>query len=200
MTTIDTTPLAALDADKRLLSPVYKGPLGATGRFGFRGELALRFAQQYSDEARPPEVKADQVMTVADAGATTIPFFAGFVASLAHLELVCDVLGERLAADGRYFLFAGNLDISSRYRIPCGGATWHVLPLDEATFRRTLSPADMVRTRVGPGGPQPAETRRMLGESRKVLAADRAWVEARRDALAAAEAELNNAFGALLQR
>jgi argininosuccinate lyase len=74
------------------------------------------------------------------------------------------------------------------------------LPLDEATFRRTLSPADMVRTRVGPGGPQPAETRRMLGESRKVLAADRAWVEARRDALAAAEAELNNAFGALLQR
>ncbi len=138
MTTIDTTPLAALEADKRLLSPVYKGPLGATGRFGFRGELALRFAQQYSDEARPPEVKADQVMTVADAGATTIPFFAGFVQSLAHLELVCDVLGERLAADGRYFLFAGNLDISSRYRIPCGGATWYVLPLDEATVYNEL--------------------------------------------------------------
>lgn len=138
MTTIDTTPLAALDADKRLLSPVYKGPLGETGRFGFRGELALRFAQQYSDEARPPEVKADQVMTVADAGATTIPFFAAFVPSLAHLELVCDVLGERLAADGRYFLFAGNLDIARRYRIPCGGATWHVLPLDEATVYNEL--------------------------------------------------------------
>ena len=52
----------------------------------------------------------------------------------------------------------------------------------------------MVRTRVGTGGPQPAEVQRMLGESRKALAADRAWVEARRDALAAAEAGLNNAF------
>jgi argininosuccinate lyase len=74
------------------------------------------------------------------------------------------------------------------------------LPLDEATFRRTLSPADMVRTRVGIGGPQPAEVRRMLGLSRQQLEVDRNWVDARRDALAAAEAELNNAFSALLQR
>lgn len=74
------------------------------------------------------------------------------------------------------------------------------LPLDEAAFRRTLSPADMVRTRVGIGGPQPAETRRMLGEARKALAADQAWVNERRDHLAAAEARLNEDFAALLGR
>jgi argininosuccinate lyase len=58
----------------------------------------------------------------------------------------------------------------------------------------------MVRTRVGVGGPQPAETRRMLEASRKVLAMDRDWVNQRRDHLAAAEAKLNEAFAALLRR
>lgn len=74
------------------------------------------------------------------------------------------------------------------------------LPLDEAAFRATLSPAEMVRTRVGIGGPQPAETQRMLTEGRKALASDQAWVNQRRDRLAAAEAGLNNAFAALLTR
>jgi argininosuccinate lyase len=74
------------------------------------------------------------------------------------------------------------------------------LPLDEPAFRATLSPAEMVRTRVGLGGPQPAETQRMLAESRKALAADMAWANERRDHLAAAEARLNNAFAALLAR
>lgn len=73
------------------------------------------------------------------------------------------------------------------------------LPLDEIAFRRTLSPADMVRTRVGVGGPQPAETRRMLEMSRKALAVDRAWANERRDHLAAAEAKLNQAFTAMLR-
>ena len=40
MTDIARTPLASLDGEGRLLSPVFKGPIGPA-EFGFRGELAL---------------------------------------------------------------------------------------------------------------------------------------------------------------
>ena len=68
------------------------------------------------------------------------------------------------------------------------------LPLDEASFRATLSPASMVRTRTGTGGPQPAEVRRMLATSSAALVRDQAWVKARRSRLIEAEASLNRSF------
>jgi len=137
MTTIAQTPFASLDAEGRLLSPVHKGPI-TPGVFGFRGEVALKFADKLSDEARPPEIKLDQVMMAAPVGATTISFLAGFAVSFDHLRLLCEVLGEKLGPDGKYFFFAGNLDISKKYQICYGGATFWVLPLDEATVYNEL--------------------------------------------------------------
>jgi len=137
MTTIAETPFATLDAEGRLLSPVHKGPIGPR-QFGFRGEIALKFAEKYADEARPPEVKLDQVMMTAAAGASTIAFLAGFATSLEHLRLLCEIMGEKLAPGGKYFFFAGNLDISKKYQIAYGGATFWVLPLDEATVYNEL--------------------------------------------------------------
>ncbi len=138
MTTIHETPLSSLETEGRLLSPVFKGATAKAGYFGFRGVIALKFAQKMSDEARPPEIKFDQVMTVAKTGETTIPFLAGVALSLEHLKLLCEVLGEKLSPTGKYFFFAGNLDISKRYQIAYGGTKFWVLPLDEATVYNEL--------------------------------------------------------------
>lgn len=143
MTTINNTPFAKLEAEGRLLSPVFKGATTKPGRFGFRGEIALEFQKSMADEKRPPETKLDQVMTVASAGETTIPFLAGFAHSLAHLKLLCEHLGDKISPTGKYFFFAGNLDISKKYQIAYGGAKFWVMPLDEATVYNEL--LDMFR-------------------------------------------------------
>ncbi|TPG24401.1 argininosuccinate lyase [Variovorax guangxiensis] len=75
-----------------------------------------------------------------------------------------------------------------------------VLPLDEAAFRATLSPATMVRTRTGTGGPQPEEVRRMLASSSAALARDQTWAKARRARLIEAEAALNRSFVELARK
>ena len=138
MTLINQTPFAELDAQGLLLSPVFKGNTTKPGRFGFRGEIALAFQKSMADEKRPPEIKLDQVMMVASAGDSTIPFLAGFATSLAHLKLLCDQVGDKLSPMGKYFFFAGNLDITEKYQIPYGGATFWVMPLDEATVYNEL--------------------------------------------------------------
>ena len=66
------TAFARLEAEGRLLNPVLKGPTKKAGRFGFRGELALRFATRMADEARPPELTCDQVIATPLAGSQTV--------------------------------------------------------------------------------------------------------------------------------
>jgi argininosuccinate lyase len=68
------------------------------------------------------------------------------------------------------------------------------LPMSEEEFHRVLSPRYMVETRVGAGGPQPAEVKRMLAASRKTLDSDKAWMVAARKRLADADARLDDAF------
>jgi argininosuccinate lyase len=73
-----------------------------------------------------------------------------------------------------------------------------VLPLSEQVFRSTLAPDDMVRTRVGTGGPQPAEVKRMLGLARDSLRQDVIWLAGSNTKLVEADAKLNSAFFKLL--
>ncbi len=72
------------------------------------------------------------------------------------------------------------------------------LPLDEAALRATLSAQDMVNTRVGTGGPQPAEVRRMLTAAQDTLGRDKGWLREQNQHLAEAQKTLDQAFEKLL--
>ena len=132
---MSTSAIQTLEQQKRLLCPVYKGALKKADE-GFRGELALKFAEQVADEARPPEISAFQTMFAATGG--KFDFIACELDSLAYLEELREVLGEFLKPDGQYFAFAGNVDISKKYAIDMDGIPFNVFPLDEATVYNEL--------------------------------------------------------------
>jgi len=136
--TIGDTAFARLEKEGRMLNPVLKAPTKTPGRFGFRGELALRFAPKLADEARPPELTADQVIAAAKAGEPTIGFFAAYLLSFEYLKDVAEVLGDTLSAGGKYFLFCNNIDLSKKYQVPYKGAMFYVLPIDESTVYNEL--------------------------------------------------------------
>src|SRR5271166_6400355 len=102
-TSIETTALARLDQEGRLLNAVFKSPTTKPGRFGFRGDIALKFQAQLADEKRPPEFSIEQVLTIAQEGEATIPILAGYLHSFAYLEPVTKVLGNLLSPEGTYF-------------------------------------------------------------------------------------------------
>ncbi|MCE4556802.1 hypothetical protein [Pelomonas cellulosilytica] len=137
-TTIDKTAFARLESEKRLLNSVLKAATKKPGRFGFRGDVALKFQTQLADEARPPEISSDQVIAVAHEGEPYIAFFAGFLLSFEYIKLLAEVLGDALSPKGKYFLFVDNIDISKKYTVDFGGATFYVLPIDESTVYNEL--------------------------------------------------------------
>ena len=132
MTKITDTAFARLEAEGRLVNPVLKAPTRKAARFGFRGDLALKFAPKMADEARPPELKVEQVMAFAEEGVPTIPFFTAYLHSFEYLKPLADVLGETLSPSGKYFLYCNNIDLSKKYSVPYNGARFYVLPIDEA--------------------------------------------------------------------
>lgn len=85
------------------------------------------------------------------------------------------------------------------YREAVHGAAYpQELPMDEEEFRRTLDPVAIVANRATAGGPQPTEMERMIASAREDLAAQRAWIDGRRSAIADALARLDEDFRALL--
>ncbi|MBO1113586.1 argininosuccinate lyase [Bordetella petrii] len=72
------------------------------------------------------------------------------------------------------------------------------LPMSETEFRATLDPVAIVKHRATLGGPQPAEMQRMLQEARDRLAAQDAWIKARRKHISDSLAELDKQFDQLV--
>jgi hypothetical protein len=136
--TIEKTALGRLDREGRLLNAVLKGPTKKPGRFGFRGDIALKFQAQVADEKRPPEFSIEQVLTIVQEGETTIPVLAGYLHSFAYLETASEVLDGLLSPGGTYFMFCNNIDLLAKYRIMLRGINFHVLPCDESTVWKEM--------------------------------------------------------------
>jgi len=138
MTTIEQTALDRLDKEGRLLNAVLKGPTTKAGRFGFRGDIALKFQTQVADEKRPPDMVIEQVLTIAQDGEGTIPILAGYLHSFAYLETAAEVLKELLTPDGTYFMYCNNIDLLAKYQVTVGGIRFYVLPCDESTVWKEM--------------------------------------------------------------
>ena len=130
MTSIETTAFQGLEANGRLVKPQHKGATSVAGRFGFRGELAL---------TGEPEVTMTSVFATAEDGEKTLSFLAGQLPSFKDLPALVATLGDVANPDGKYFIFVGDLDRASRYRVSFeGGSSLSVLPFDDASIYNEL--------------------------------------------------------------
>ena len=149
-TPTETTALGRLDREGRLLNAVFKGPTTKPGRFGFRGDIALKFQTQLADEKRPPEFSMEQVLTVVQEGDATIPILVGYIHSFAYLDVASTVLDGLLSPGGTYFIFCNNIDLLAKYRVNLRGITFFVLPGNPAAIPELETGPDSGPT-LGPG-------------------------------------------------
>jgi len=130
--TIDKTLFTRLDAEGRLTHPIIKEEI-SPGRFGFRGEIALKFQESIADEKRPPELSIWQVFATAREGEPTFELFMCYLLSFEYLQTTMEVIGELFKPGGKYFIYSNNQDLLMKYRIPVGDVTFYCLPIGEAT-------------------------------------------------------------------
>ena len=119
-----------------LRSPIVNAPSTKAGRYLFRGELGLKYPDSVAGEIRPPLVKVDQVIFTTDGD--SINFLACRGDTLAYLEDLIETTGSFLSPTGKYFFFASNVSLDKKFKLERGGATFYVLPLDEATVYNEL--------------------------------------------------------------
>ena len=137
-TTIARTALGRLDQEGRLLNAVLKGPTTKPGRFGFRGDIALKFQTQVADEKRPPEISIEQVLTIAQDGESTIPILAGYLHSFAYLESAVEVLDGSVQSRRHLFHVLQQHRSAGEVRVTMGDITFYILPCDESTVWKEM--------------------------------------------------------------
>jgi hypothetical protein len=131
---IDKTLFAPLDAEGRLTHAIIKEEI-SPGRFGFRGELALKFSPKLSDEARPPELSIWQVFSSAREGAPGFEMFMCYLLSFEWLKIMLETpeTGKLFVPGGKYFLYTNNQDLLAKFKFPYGDVMFYGLAIGEAT-------------------------------------------------------------------
>jgi argininosuccinate lyase len=121
-----------------------------------------------------------------------IPFRVGhgFASQLVSYARPLDLTPKTIPFDVVIRTFAKTL---AKFEMPA-----QPFPMSEAEFREVMSPKWIVDHTKGVGGPQPAETERMLKEAQQKLDADKAWLAEQRGKLKAADTALDKAFAELL--
>ena len=132
MTKITDTAFARLEAEGRLVNPVLKAPTRKAARFGFRGDLALKFAPKMADEARPPEAESRAGDGFRRGRRPYDPVFDGLFAFFRISETPCRGSGRDVVAVRQVFSVLQRYRSLEKYTVPYSGARCYVLPLDES--------------------------------------------------------------------